>query len=68
MLIKFNRFAIIPKHCDCCKRFIWLEVFRRSDVWHSMARMYWKENVCRKCIDKYLPYIKEFEIGESEDK
>ena len=30
-------------------------------MWHSMARMYWKENVCRKCIDKYLPYIKEFE-------
>ena len=67
MRTKFNRFAIIPKHCDCCKRYVWLEKYRRSDVWRAMKGGYWKENVCKKCIDSYLPYIKQDKKGGGAD-
>lgn len=55
MKLNCNRFAIFPVMCDCCKRYVWLSAYRRADVWHSLPSAYWKENICRQCIPKYLP-------------
>lgn len=58
MLTKFNRFAIFPKMCNSCHRYIFLEKYRRADVFHHFAdasngHPFWKENICRECIKKY---------------
>lgn len=58
MITRFNRFAIFPVLCNCCKRYIWLSPYRRADVWYAMPGRYWKERICGRCIDAYLPYIK----------
>lgn len=52
MKTKFNRFAIVPHMCNSCKQFIWLEVFRRSEVFHLISG-YTKDNICKDCIAKY---------------
>lgn len=53
MKTKYNRFAIIPIMCPTCKRYIWLEKYRRADVWHEFANKFWKENICSDCIKKF---------------
>lgn len=58
LLTKFNRFAIFPKMCNSCHRYIFLEKYRRADVFHHFADVpnghpFWKENICRECIKKY---------------
>ncbi len=55
MITKFNRFAILPKMCNSCHRYIFLEKYRRADVYHGHAihSPFWKENICKDCINKY---------------
>lgn len=54
MKTKFNRIALIPKLCSCCKQFVWLEPYRNTDV-DSIIMGSHRENICKDCIDKYLP-------------
>ena len=52
MIFSCNRFAIIPHMCNECKRYIWLESYRRADMWkHDRFIM---ENICKKCLPKFL--------------
>lgn len=53
MIFSCNRFAIIPHMCHECKRYIWLEPYRRADVWKH--DWYIVENICKKCLHKFLP-------------
>ena len=52
MIFSFNRFAIIPHMCNECKRYIWLEPYRRADVWKYDRFI--MENICKKCLPKFL--------------
>ena len=52
MIFSCNRFAIIPHMCNECKRYIWLESYRRADVWkHDRFIM---ENICKHCLPKFF--------------
>ena len=53
MKIKFNRFAIAPVMCHDCHRFIWMEPYRRSEVFLFWAGNYVKRTICNECIKKY---------------
>lgn len=53
MMLVCNRFAILPHMCPECKRYIWLEGYRRADVWKPFAGRYIKENICRSCLKKF---------------
>lgn len=53
MKLRFNRFALFPVMCTRCHRYIWLEKYRRAEVWHGLIGRYCKENICDDCIDKY---------------
>lgn len=53
MMLACNRFAILPHMCPECKRYIWLEGYRRADVWKPFAGRYIKENICRSCLTKF---------------
>ena len=53
MKLKFKRFAIFPVMCPSCHRYIWLEKYRRADVFHFWEGQYIKENICSDCIKKY---------------
>lgn len=56
MIFSCNRFALFPRMCSECKRYIWMEPYRRSDVWHGgfvdrhFKGDYKKENICKKCL------------------
>lgn len=51
--LKFNRFAIVPIMCPRCHRYIWLEKYRRADVFNFGVGRYWKTNICSDCIKEY---------------
>lgn len=53
MMLICNRFAILPHMCPECKRYIWLEGYRRADVYKSFAGRYIKENICKSCLTKF---------------
>ena len=53
MIFSCNRFAIIPHMCNECKRYIWLEGYRRSDVWKASIDRFIKENICKTCLTKF---------------
>lgn len=53
MMFVCNRFAVLPHMCPECKRYIWLEGYRRADVWKPFANRYIKENICRSCLKKF---------------
>lgn len=36
MKIRYNRFAVFPVMCHDCHRYIWMEPYRRADVWHNL--------------------------------
>lgn len=38
MMLSCNRFAFIPHLCLECKRYIWLEGYRRAEVWKKICR------------------------------
>ena len=52
MIFSCNRFAIIPHMCNECKRYIWLEFYRRADVWKYDRFI--MENICKQCLPKFL--------------
>ena len=52
MIFSCNRFAIIPHMCNECKQYIWLESYRRADVWKYDRFI--MENICKKCLPKFL--------------
>lgn len=55
MIFSCNRLAIIPRLCFECKRYIWMEPYRRADVWHGgFINKYWKENICSRCLVKFV--------------
>lgn len=53
MITRFNRFAFLPKFCGCCKKYIFFEPYRRAEVDYPDFSI--KENICKKCIDRFLP-------------
>lgn len=53
MRTKYNRFAIVPHMCNSCKQFVWLEAYRKADVFRFIQGRYAKENICKGCIVKY---------------
>lgn len=52
MIFSCNRFAIIPHMCNECKQYIWLESYRRADVWKYDRFI--MENICKECLHKFL--------------
>ena len=69
MMLSYNRFAFIPHLCLECKRYIWLEGYRKADVLKrirdsGLFTLYKpvKENICKDCltnIDVKLINVKE---------
>ena len=53
MMLSCNRFAFTPHLCYKCKRYIWLEDYRRVDVWIKFADRFIKENICKHCLTKF---------------
>ena len=53
MMLVCNRFAILPHMCLECKRYIWLEGYRRADVYKPFAGRCIKENICKSCLTKF---------------
>ena len=53
MMLTGNRFAIFPCLCLECKRYIWLESYRRAEVWKKFADRCIKENICKSCLTRY---------------
>ena len=51
MLLLYNRFAVMPHLCCKCKKYIWLEPYRRADV--LFMDRFLKSNICRGCLTKY---------------
>lgn len=46
MKIRYNRFAVFPVMCHDCHRYIWMEPYRRADVWHNWLDRYVKKTIC----------------------
>lgn len=53
MMLSCNRFALVPHLCSECKNYIWLEGYRRAEVWHKFADRYIMENICKNCLTKF---------------
>lgn len=53
MKIRYNRFAVFPVMCHDCHRYIWMEPYRRADVWHNLLDRYVKKTICNECLKKY---------------
>ena len=63
MIFSCNRFAIVPHLCSECKRYIWMEPYRRADVWKNFADRFLKENICKRCLPKFIDIQKENNDG-----
>lgn len=53
MKIKCNRFALIPVMCHSCKRYVWMEPYRSSEVWNRIIDEFVKIRLCNECTEKY---------------
>ena len=53
MMLSCNRFAFVPHLCLECKRYIWLESYRKAKVWKKNLNMCVKENICKSCLTKF---------------
>lgn len=53
MILSCNRFALVPHLCLECKRYIWLEGYRRAEVWKNFIDKPIKENICKDCLTKF---------------
>ena len=53
MMLSCNRFAFVPRLCLECKRYIWLEGYRRAEVWKKIIDRPIKENICKSCLTKF---------------
>ena len=60
MKIRYNRFAVFPVMCHDCHRYIWMEPYRRADVWHNWLDRYVKKTICNECLKKYFNEAEEF--------
>lgn len=52
----FNRFAILPFQCTNCHRYVWLEKYRKADVWTDLppcCPAYITKKICNECVSKY---------------
>jgi len=55
----YNRFALIPFHCTDCHRYIWLEKYRKAEVFTDIANPpFYKKKICKDCLPQYLPKVK----------
>ena len=61
MMLSCNRFALVPHLCLECKRYIWLEGYRKAKVWKKNLNTPIKENICKSCLTK-------FDIGKDVQK
>ena len=53
---KYNRFALVPVLCTDCHTYVWMEFYRKSEVFRPIAPSrpsFQKKNICKKCISKY---------------
>ena len=55
MMLSCNRFAFVPRLCLECKRYIWLEGYRKAEVYKKIIKRPIKENICKRCLAKFLP-------------
>ena len=62
MVLQCNRFSVFPKMCDCCKRYIWFEPYRRADVYEHILGIFIEKNICKRCLPRYLPSLKKKEV------
>lgn len=55
MKFKLNRIAIFPVMCSDCKMFIWMERYRKAEVFDRklFRGMYVKKCLCKDCLEKY---------------
>lgn len=53
MKIKYNRFAIVPVMCHDCHIYVWMEPYRRADVWDNLVEKWLTKNICNECLKKY---------------
>lgn len=55
MKTKFNRFALLPFTCNSCHRIIWLEPYRKAEVFEIALPSpgFNKIKICDECIVKY---------------
>lgn len=55
MIFSYNRFALIPHLCLECKHYIWLEGYRKAEVWKNFIDkpINIKENICKDCLTKF---------------
>ena len=63
MLLLCNRFAFVPHLCFECKRYIWLESYRRAEVWKNFIDRPIKENICKDCLKKFY-VLTDYQKGE----
>ena len=53
MMLICNRFAFVPHLCLKCKRYIWLEGYRRAEVWENFIDKPIKGNIRKSCLTKF---------------
>ena len=52
----YNRFALMPFHCTDCHRYIWLEKYRKAEVYRPISPSvpsFIKRKICKECLEKY---------------
>lgn len=56
MKLIYNRFALIPFHCTDCHRYIWLEPYRKAEVYTELPPScppFINKKICKDCLPKY---------------
>lgn len=53
MMLSCNRFAFVPHLFSECKRYIWLESYRKANVWKNLINRSIKENICKSCLTEF---------------
>lgn len=53
MMFSCNRFAFVPHLCSECKRYIWLEGYRKANAWKNFIDSSIKEDICKICLMKF---------------
>jgi hypothetical protein len=47
-----QRFALLPKQCDCCGRTFIFEGYYKKYKYVFWTGLDYKVNICKKCIEK----------------
>ena len=55
MKMKYNRVAVLPVMCSDCKMFIWLEKYRKAEIFDTkiLGGRWVKKRLCKECVEKY---------------